>query len=81
MDLVEKKKNTRLTDVQSLYIVYCGMLLDDAIETGERLDPKVFDSISRFLEKTGIKDSEPATMTPEMASALERISKIKQERD
>ena len=71
----------RLTDVQDLYIQYCAMLLQDANDTGEKLDPKVFDSISRDMAKAGIKDSEPATLTPEMASALERISKLKQERE
>ena len=75
------EKKNRLTDVQDLYIQYCAMIIQDANDTGEKLDPKVFDSISRFLEKTGIKDSEPGALSPEMASALERYQKLKQDRE
>lgn len=66
----------RLEAVEQQYVIYCYRLLLKANETGEYLDPKVFDTVSRFMKDIGIRDSEGPSMSPEIMDAAAMAKRL-----
>jgi glutamine synthetase type III len=73
---VSNGEEIRLEAVEQQYVIYCYRLLQKANETGEYLDPKVFDTVSRFMKDIGIRDSEGPSISPEIMDAVSRAKKL-----
>jgi hypothetical protein len=77
---VSNGEEIRLEAVEQQYVIYCYRLLQKANETGEYLDPKVFDTVSRFMKDIGIRDSEGPSLSPEIMDAAARAKKLAHEK-
>jgi hypothetical protein len=75
-----EERDIRLADVQEQFTLYCYRALETVNTKDEWLDPKVFDTIAKFMEKTGIKDSEGPGLSPELLEAAAQARKVKNKR-
>lgn len=76
----EDLTTVRLANVQDQFTQHCYYILKAANESKVPLDAKMFDTIARFMEKTGIRDSEGPTLSPELLEASRQAAKLAKKR-
>lgn len=72
----EGENRIRMEDVQQQFMVYSHQLLKNANDNKEPLDPKVFDTIARFMEKSKIVESEGPALSPEFLEAARQAKNL-----
>lgn len=72
----EEGKQASLTQVQGKFLTVVDKMLDDEIEKGNGIDPKVMTELFRFMSSTKISDSETPAATPELTEAQAKAKKL-----